>query len=33
VHLHTVKYALDGFQSAIYDLDAGKIRGRAILVP
>jgi len=33
VHLHTVNYALDGFQSAIYDLDAGKIRGRAILVP
>ncbi|MDT5192975.1 MAG: NAD+-dependent secondary alcohol dehydrogenase Adh1, partial [Mycobacterium sp.] len=33
VHLHTVKYRLDDFQSAIDDLDAGKIRGRAILMP
>jgi NAD+-dependent secondary alcohol dehydrogenase Adh1 len=33
VHLHTVKYALDDFQSAIDDLDAGRIRGRAILTP
>ena len=33
VHLHTVKYALDDFQSAIDDLDAGKVRGRAILTP
>jgi NAD+-dependent secondary alcohol dehydrogenase Adh1 len=33
VHLHTVKYRLDDFQSAINDLDAGKIRGRAILTP
>ena len=33
VRLHTVKYALDDFQSAIDDLDASKVRGRAILVP
>lgn len=33
VTLHTVKYALDDFQSAITDLDAGRVRGRAILVP
>lgn len=33
VTLHTVKYALDDFQSAISDLDAGRVRGRAILVP
>ena len=33
VHLHTAKYALDDFQSAIDDLDAGRIRGRAILTP
>jgi NAD+-dependent secondary alcohol dehydrogenase Adh1 len=33
VHLHTVKYPLDNFQSAIDDLDAGQVRGRAILVP
>jgi NAD+-dependent secondary alcohol dehydrogenase Adh1 len=33
VRLHTVKYALDDFQKAIADLDAGKVRGRAILVP
>ena len=33
VRLHTVKYALDDFQSAVDDLDAGKVRGRAILVP
>lgn len=33
VTLHTAKYALDDFQSAIDDLDAGKVRGRAILVP
>src|SRR5689334_3074691 len=31
VHLHTQKYRLDDFQSAISDLDAGKVRGRAIL--
>ncbi len=31
--LHTAKYALDDFQSAIDDLDAGKVRGRAILTP
>ena len=33
VRLHTTKYALDDFQSAIYDLDAGRVRGRAILTP
>jgi NAD+-dependent secondary alcohol dehydrogenase Adh1 len=33
VRLHTVKYALDDFQKAISDLDGGKVRGRAILVP
>jgi NAD+-dependent secondary alcohol dehydrogenase Adh1 len=33
VHLHTQKYRLDDFQSAIDDLDAGKVRGRAILTP
>jgi len=33
VTLHTAKYGLDDFQSAIDDLDAGRIRGRAILTP
>jgi NAD+-dependent secondary alcohol dehydrogenase Adh1 len=33
VVLHTAKYSLDDFQSAIDDLDAGTIRGRAILTP
>jgi NAD+-dependent secondary alcohol dehydrogenase Adh1 len=33
VTLHTAQYALDDFQSAIDDLDAGRVRGRAILVP
>ena len=33
VTLHTQKYSLDEFQSAISDLDAGRVRGRAILVP
>jgi NAD+-dependent secondary alcohol dehydrogenase Adh1 len=33
VTLHTAKYQLDDFQSAIDDLDAGRVRGRAILVP
>lgn len=33
VTLHTAKYALDDFQSAIDDLDAGRVRGRAILIP
>lgn len=33
VTLHTTQYALDDFQSAIDDLDAGRVRGRAILVP
>ena len=33
VNLHTQKYALDDFQSAITDLDNGNVRGRAILIP
>lgn len=33
VQLHTSKYRLDQFQEAIDDLDAGRIRGRAILIP
>ena len=33
VVLHTTKYKLDEFQKAIDDLSAGKVRGRAILVP
>lgn len=33
VKLHTVKYPLDEFQRAIDDLNAGRVRGRAILVP
>ncbi|SDY39163.1 NAD(P)-dependent alcohol dehydrogenase [Herbiconiux ginsengi] len=33
VKLHTATYALDDFQHAIDDLDAGRVRGRAILVP
>lgn len=33
VTLHTTKYKLDDFQKAIDDLIAGKVRGRAILIP
>ena len=33
VSLHTVKYRLEDFQQALDDLNAGRIRGRAILVP
>ncbi|KAA0918312.1 NAD(P)-dependent alcohol dehydrogenase [Dietzia sp. ANT_WB102] len=33
VTLHTQKYSLDDFQKAIDDLVAGRVRGRAILVP
>jgi NAD+-dependent secondary alcohol dehydrogenase Adh1 len=33
VVLHTSIYKLDDFQKAIDDLSAGKVRGRAILVP
>jgi NAD+-dependent secondary alcohol dehydrogenase Adh1 len=33
VRLHTSTYPLDKFQDAIDDLDAGRVRGRAILVP
>lgn len=33
VTLHTARDRLDDFQQAIDDLDAGRVRGRAILVP
>jgi NAD+-dependent secondary alcohol dehydrogenase Adh1 len=33
VTLHTSKYPLERFQDAIDDLDSGRIRGRAILIP
>ncbi len=33
VRLHTRTYPLDAAQDALRDLDAGKVRGRAILVP
>ena len=33
VTLHTQKYPLDRAVDALHDLDAGKVRGRAILVP
>lgn len=33
VTLHTAQYPLDQFQRAIDDLDAGNVRGRAILIP
>jgi NAD+-dependent secondary alcohol dehydrogenase Adh1 len=33
VTLHTARYALGDFESALADLDQGQIRGRAILVP
>ncbi|MEV0084521.1 NAD(P)-dependent alcohol dehydrogenase [Saccharopolyspora sp. NPDC050642] len=33
VRLHTSKYPLDRFQDALDDLDAARIRGRAILTP
>ncbi|MCW0212269.1 MAG: NAD(P)-dependent alcohol dehydrogenase [Pseudonocardia sp.] len=33
VTLHTSTYPLEKFQDAIDDLDAGRVRGRAILVP
>jgi NAD+-dependent secondary alcohol dehydrogenase Adh1 len=33
VVLHTQKYPLDRAVDALHDLDAGKVRGRAILVP
>ena len=33
VTLHTKTYALDDAQQALSDLDEGKVRGRAILVP
>jgi NAD+-dependent secondary alcohol dehydrogenase Adh1 len=33
VTLHTKTYSLDDAQQALHDLDAGEVRGRAILVP
>ena len=33
VKLHTVTYPLTEYQQALDDLDAGRVRGRAILVP
>ena len=33
VSLHTSTYALEDFQQALDDLDAGLVRGRAILIP
>ncbi len=33
VSLHTSTYALEDFQQALDDLDAGQVRGRAILIP
>ena len=33
VQLHTATYPLDDFATAIADLQAGRIRGRAILIP
>ncbi|GAB06265.1 alcohol dehydrogenase catalytic domain-containing protein [Gordonia amarae] len=33
VTLHTTTYRLDEFQQALDDLDAGRVRGRAILIP
>lgn len=33
VTLHTATYALTDFQQALDDLDAGRVRGRAILIP
>ena len=33
VTLHTKQYALDAALDALHDLDAGRVRGRAILVP
>ncbi|MEV0946493.1 NAD(P)-dependent alcohol dehydrogenase [Rhodococcus sp. NPDC049939] len=33
VNLHTTKYRLEEFQRALDDLGAGRVRGRAILVP
>jgi NAD+-dependent secondary alcohol dehydrogenase Adh1 len=33
VTLHTVQYSLDNALDALHDLDAGNVRGRAILVP
>lgn len=33
VTLHTTKYKMDDYQKAIDDLSAGKVRGRAILIP
>jgi NAD+-dependent secondary alcohol dehydrogenase Adh1 len=33
VRMHTKTYPLDAAVDALHDLDAGHVRGRAILVP
>jgi NAD+-dependent secondary alcohol dehydrogenase Adh1 len=33
VNLHTKQYPLDAALDALHDLDNGRVRGRAILVP
>jgi NAD+-dependent secondary alcohol dehydrogenase Adh1 len=33
VHLATVEYALKDADKALHDLNAGKVKGRAILIP
>jgi NAD+-dependent secondary alcohol dehydrogenase Adh1 len=33
VRLHTQQYPLENAVQALHDLDAGRVRGRAILVP
>ena len=33
VHLSTVEYSLKDADQALHDLNAGKIKGRAILIP
>jgi NAD+-dependent secondary alcohol dehydrogenase Adh1 len=33
VSLHTARYSLDEYQRALDDLGAGRVRGRALLVP
>jgi NAD+-dependent secondary alcohol dehydrogenase Adh1 len=33
VRLHTRRYSLDDVNKALGDLDAGRVRGRGVLVP
>jgi NAD+-dependent secondary alcohol dehydrogenase Adh1 len=33
VHLSTVDYSLKDADKALHDLNAGKVKGRAILIP